>query len=168
MAGNILADQAASAAFTITLTGLATSATKVAGRESTAVAVGANDYLDYLIGGKLTTGTSPTVSKSIDVWVYGAIEDDPIYPVNITGSDAAATMASENQRNSALKLLHTIVVDNTSDRPYSFGPSGIAQLFGGGLPTDFGVWVTHDTAVNLNATAANQAIYHTGIFARYT
>lgn len=168
MAGDILAQQAASAAFTITLTGLATSSSKIAGRESTAVATDTNDYLDYLIGGKITTGTSPTVSKTIDVWVYGATEDDPVYPVNITGSDAAASMASENQRNSALKLLHSIVVDSTSDRTYSFGPTGIAQLFGGGLPTDFGVWVVHDTAVNLNATASNHAIYHTGIYARYT
>ena len=168
MAGDILAQQAASAAFTITLASLATSATKVVGRESTAIATDANDYLDYYIGGKITTGTSPTVSKTIDVYAYGAYHDTPTYPVNITGSDAGATMASENQRNSAVRLLHTIVVDATSDRTYSFGPVAVSPVFGGILPTDIGVWVTHDTAVNLNSTGSNHAINYTGVYARYT
>lgn len=167
-AGDILHEWGSSAAYTITLTGLATSSTKVAGRESTAISHTTADALDYLVGGKITTGTSPTANKTIDVWLYGSIDDTPTYPVNITGSDAAATMASENQRNSALRLLEQIVVDNTSDRTYSFGPTGIAQFFGGALPKNHGLWVTHDTAVNLNATASNHALSYTPVYARYT
>lgn len=168
MAGDILHEWGSSAAYTITLTGLATSSTKVAGRESTAISHTTADPLDYLVGGKITTGTTPTVSKTIDVWVYGSIDDTPTYPDVFDGTDSAETVTSENVRNSALKLLASMMVDATSDRSYWFGPSGIAQLFGGGLPKNHGLFVVHDTAVNLNATASNHAISYTPIFARYT
>lgn len=167
-AGDILHEWGSSAAYTITLTGLGTSNTKVAGRESTAISHTTADPLDYLVGGKITTGTTPTVNKTIDVWVYASIDDTPTYPDVFDGTDSAETVTSENVRNSALKLLTSIVVDATSDRTYWFGPTGIAQLFGGGLPKNHGLFVTHDTAVNLNATASNHAISYTPIYARYT
>lgn len=167
MAGNILQDHSSSSQWTITLTGLATSSTKVAGRESTAYAISGADDLNGGVGGKITTGTSPTAGKTIDIYMYGAYNDTPTYPVNITGSDAAATMDSENSRNSALRLLHTIQIDSTSSRTYSFGPFGWYSLFNF-QPTHVGLWVTHDTAVNLHATASNHALYRTGEFARYT
>ena len=78
---------ASSAALTITPASLATSATLVAGRESTAVVNTTNLYVDYLLAGKIMTGTTPTVSKQIQVWVYGQTEDTPLYPGTITGSD---------------------------------------------------------------------------------
>lgn len=167
-AGDILQEWGSSAAYTITLTGLATSSSKVAGRQSTTISHTTADPLDYLVGGKITTGTSPTVSKTIDVWVFGSVDDTPTYPDSFGSSDAARSATSENVRNSALKLLASMVIDSTSDRSYWFGPTGIAQLFGGGLPKNHGVWVVHDTAVNLNATASNHAISYTPIYARYT
>lgn len=167
MAGDILSQYAASANFTCTLTGLGTSATKVAGRESTAIDNSSNEYLDVLVGGKLTVGTSPT-GGSIDIYAYGSYDDTPDYPVNITGSDAAATMASENQRNAAVRLLASIQSDTTSDRTYSFGPLSLAQAFGGELPKFYGLWVTHNTGVNLNATATNFQLSYTPVSARYT
>lgn len=167
-AGDILHEWGSSAAYTITLTGLGTSSTKVAGRESTAISHTTADALDYLIGGKITTGTSPTAGKTLDVWVYGSIDDTPTYPDVFDGTDSAETVTSENVRNSALKLLASMVIDSTNDRTYWFGPTGIAQLFGGGLPKNHGLFVTHDTAVNLNATASNHALSYTPIYARYT
>lgn len=167
-AGDILHEWGSSAAYTITLTSLASSSSKVAGRESTAISHTTADALDYLVGGKITTGTSPTAGKTIDVWVYGSIDDTPTYPDVFDGTDSAETVTSENVRNSALKLLASMVIDSTSDRTYWFGPTGIAQLFGGGLPKNHGLFVAHDTAVNLNATASNHAISYTPIYARYT
>lgn len=167
-AGDILHEWGSSAAYTITLTSLATSSSKVAGRESTAISHTTADALDYLVGGKITTGTSPTASKTIDVWVYASIDDTPTYPDVFDGTDSAETVTSENVRNSALKLLASIVVDSTSDRVYWFGPTGIAQLFGGALPKNHGLFVVHDTAVNLNATASNHALSYTPVYARYT
>ena len=61
---NVLLAYVASAAYTLTLGALATSSTRTAGRESTAVSNAGNKYLDYLIAGKITTGTTPTVSLS--------------------------------------------------------------------------------------------------------
>ncbi len=58
-----------SQAVTITLASLATSSSRTAGRESTAISNRSNLDLDHLIGGRITTGTSPTVNKQIDIWI---------------------------------------------------------------------------------------------------
>ena len=55
----------ADAALTFTLASLASSASLVAGRESTAVDNGTTLAVDYLVSGKITTGTSPTANKTI-------------------------------------------------------------------------------------------------------
>ena len=49
---------------TITLASLATDTNLLTGRKSTAVDNSSNKYLDYLISGKITTGTSPFTGKS--------------------------------------------------------------------------------------------------------
>ncbi len=47
---------------------------------------------------------------------------------------------------------------------YWFGPVSLVSLFGVN-PTAHVLFVTHDTAVNLNATAGNHSISQTGIYA---
>jgi hypothetical protein len=42
-------------------------------------------------------------------------------------------------------------------------PISVASLFGGICPQAFSVFVTHNTAVALNATAGNHAIYQQAI-----
>lgn len=161
--GDITQREGASAALTITLASLAESATRVAGRESTAVA-SAEPAVDYLVGGKITTGTSPTSGEQIDVWVYGAVNDTPTYPDTITGSDAGVTLSSANIRNSALRLAATVIVDSTNDETYWVAPFSVASLFGGILPTHWGLFVTQSTDANLNATAGNHAFSATPIY----
>lgn len=164
--GDITLVHAASGTFTITLASLASSSTRVAGRESAALTFASIDPLiDVLVGGKITTGTSPTASRSIDIWVYAAVEDDPIYPDVFDGTDSDETCTSENVRNSALRLLATILVDAASDRTYWLAPTSIAALYGGMMPTHFGLFIAHDTAVALNATGSNHAFYYTPIYA---
>jgi hypothetical protein len=153
-----------SAALTITLASLATSATRTAGRESTAIDNTTNKYLDYLVSGKVTTGTSPTDNKQIDVWVYASFEDTPTYPDVFDGTDSAETATSEDVRNAALLLAASVSTNNTSDRTYWIAPFSIAALFGGRMPKYFGVFVTHDTGVNLNATGGNHAFWQTGVY----
>jgi hypothetical protein len=155
---------AASAALTFAVEALATDANLLAGRESTAVSNTSNKYLDYLIGGKITTGTTPTDAKEIRVYVYAAVEDDPIYGDVFDGTDSAETVTSSGIRDSYLKLAAVIATNNTSDRVYWFGPISLAALFGGTIPTAWGVFVTHNTGVNLNSTAGNHAIYQTGVY----
>lgn len=161
MAGDIKlkypASNADTSAFTITLTGLATSSTLVAGRESTAIANTSNLDIDWLISGKTMVGTSPTGGR-IEVWGYGPISvasGTPAYGL-VTGTDAAATFASRNQVIGAVRLLWSQPSDTTSDRAYFMPPTSVRQAFGN-IPPWVGIFLTHNTGVNLNATASNHA-----------
>ena len=151
---------------TITLAALATSATKVAGRESAAIDNSADLFLDVLLGGKITTGTTPTDAKTIEVWVYGENLDDDTYNDVLDGTDSDETITSDDIKNSALKLAAVISTNDTSDRVYYFGPISVARLFGGRMPRKWGVFVAHDTGVNLNATGSNHQISYRGVLAQ--
>lgn len=154
-------------AITITLASLATSATLVAGRESTVIDNTSTNYIDFDVSGQITTGTSPTVDKRIQVWVYRPLKvasSTFTYPIAtataLTAADAAATF--EINQLAQLKLAAETSVNATSDRAYSFSFS-VAGLFGGIVPLKWGLFVTHDTAVNLNSTAGNHWFHWTGI-----
>lgn len=172
MAGDIKtkypASSADTTALTITLTGLATSSTLVAGRESTAVDNTTNVDEDHLVSGKITVGTSPTGGR-IEVWAYAPISvasGTPTYG-KVTGSDAAVTFDSRNQVVSALRLLWSTASDTTSDRTYFMPPSSVRAAFGE-VPSDWGIVVIHSTGVNLNATATNHAFHYARIQKQYT
>lgn len=153
----------ASSAVTITLGGLATSSTWLAGRESTAVDNSSNKYLDYLLAGKIKVGTTPTASTEIRVYVVGMLEDST-WPDVFDGTDSAETVTSAGVGSGFLKLAAVMLVDaTTSDRDYFFGPVSVASLFGGVCPRKFVVFVTHNTAVNLHATDGNHVLSVTPI-----
>lgn len=147
-------------ALTITLNSLGESATRAAGRESTAVVNTSNLFLDCLLGGVITTAASVTSGEIIEVWVYGQYEDTPAYPGGVTGSDAALTPATP--KGTYLKLAASITLDSTSSKAYYFGPISVAALFGGTLPPRWGVWVTQSTDQNLH-TSGN-AIYYQPVY----
>lgn len=157
---------AADAAYTITLTGLASSSTLVAGRESTSVSNASNKYLDELVSGFITVGTTPTASTYIEVHAVGAIEDTPTWPDVFDGTDSAETVSNVGIKAAICRpIASTLVSATTSDLAYPFAPQGIRQLFGDAMPTAHVLFVVHNTAVNLHATAANHAIYHLPVFA---
>lgn len=156
---------AASAAYTCTLTGLASDTNLLAGRESTGLSNTTNKYLDELVAGLITTGTSPTDARVIEVHAIGALNDTPLYPDVFDGTDSAETITSSGIKGGIVAQVANILANNTSDRTYPFKPVGIRQLFGDALPPAHVLFVTHSTGVNLNATAANQALYHTPVFA---
>jgi len=142
---------------TITLASLATSSSLLAGSESTHVDNTTNLDLDHLLSGKITCGTSPTVSTRIELWIYAPISmssGTPTYPDVFDGTSSAETVTSDNVKFSMLKLAWSATVDATSDRTYYIPPTSIAQLFGE-MPMFWGAWVTHSTAVNLNSTGSN-------------
>lgn len=142
---------------TITLASLASDTNLLSGRESTAVDNSSNLYLDYLVSGKITTGTSPTTARSIQVWAVGSW-DGTNWPDVFDGTESAETITSANHKNSVCRFLAEMATDATSDRTYHFGPVSVASAFGGVLPKSFVVFVTHSTAVNLNSTAGNHQI----------
>lgn len=146
---------------TFTLASLATSSTLLVGRECTAFDNAGTDLaIDSLVGGKITTGTSPTAAKQIEIWCAGSY-DGTTYAGSATGSDAGLTFVAETK--TLLKLITIIPTNSTSNTAYAWGPFSIAQLFGGTMPRKWNIFVTHNTGVALNATGGNHELKYTPV-----
>ena len=139
---------------TMTLASLASDTNLVAGRESTAVDnKDTDDAIDALVGGIVTTGTSPTASRQLEVWAYGSY-DDTNFSGSATGSDANLTPGEKT----LMRLLTVIPTVNTSNKAYKWGPFSIAKAFDGVVPVQWGIYIVHNTGVNLNSTAGNHEV----------
>lgn len=149
-----------SAAVTITLASLAsTTADPPVGQESAAYDVGSNLPDDLLLGGKITTGTSPTASKQIQIWAIPAGYDGSSYTYagGATGSNAGLTPGV--WWKDVLTPVLVINTDNTSNKTYAFeGISFSIRLRNLFLPIKLGLFVFHNTGVNLHATGSNHAL----------
>lgn len=157
---------AASATITIAPENVASSSTFVAGVESTAVDNSTNKYVDALVTGKWTSGTTPTANTTVCIYAYGQQDDSPTYQGdgNIDGTSSAETQNSAGVMAGALRLLGTLSVDtNTSNREYYLAPTSVAQAFGGILPQRWGLFISHNTGVNSNSTAGNHVWKYQGI-----
>lgn len=143
---------------------LATSATFLAGRESTQVDNTSDRYLDVLIQGKVTVGTTPTIDTQVKIFLFGS--DVSLVTTNLDvldGVDSAETITSTGILNSLLANAVTIDVDSTtSDRTYNFKPFTIKDFFSE-VPKFWGLFTAHNTGVNLNSTAGNHEFTYTGI-----
>ena len=154
---------AASAAFTIAPENIATSATFVAGVESSVVDNTSNKYVDAIVGGLWTSGTTPTVNTQVLIYVGSVRDDTPTYPDVFDGTSSAETLTSAGVGRGFLKLAAIIDVDSTtSNRAYDVAFS-VAQLFGGVMPLKWFLFITHNTGVNSNSTAGNHVWKYTGI-----
>lgn len=147
-----------------TLASLAESATHVTGREATAVDNGTNLYADYLFSGKIQTGTTPTLNETIQVRVFGEIDDAPEYPDVMDGTDSAETWTSTQVRDAGSKIAAIMPVTASSDISYEFGPTSVAAKFGGIVPPSFGAFISQSTDVNLNSTEGNHEVWATGVY----
>ena len=154
---DVKAKYATASDLTITLASLASDTNLLAGQESSAFDNSSNLYLDCLVSGKITTGTSPTTGKSIQVWAVGSW-DGTSWPDVFDGTDSAETITSANHKNSICRFIAEMATDATSDRTYHFGPVSIAAAFGGVMPVKWILFVVHNTAVNLNSSAGNHQI----------
>lgn len=141
---------------TMDLSALGSSATFVAGRESSQVDNTTNKYVDVLVSGSVSVGTTPTANTSILVYVYGADTSLATTAIDVLdGTDSAETLTNTGILN-ALRLGATIAVPaNTSDVQYFVLPFSVASLFGGVVPKFWGLFVAHNTAVNLRSNAIN-------------
>lgn len=145
-------------------TPLASSATFVAGRQGTAVDNTTNLYDDALVSGQVTVGTTPTANTQIQVYVYAQQDDTPTYPDTFTGTDGDKTITSAGVASGMIRLAGVLSVDaTTSNRTYYLAPFSVASLFGGVLPKRWGLFITHNTGVALNSTAANHVWKYVGI-----
>ncbi len=154
----------ASAALTITLASLATSSTLLVGRQSTAIDNATDKYLDFLVGGKITTGTSPTANKQIEILAFGSLNDTPLYPDTLGAADAGVTLTNTGNKLAVVIPLVTIPTTSSSNITYFFGPFSLAKLFGA-MPKKWGIFVTHNTGADLHATGSNHALYFVPVYA---
>jgi hypothetical protein len=153
------------AASTITVApqNVASSSTFIAGVESTAYDNTSNKDDDVLISGLWTAGTSPTVGQVL-IYVFAPRDDTPTWPDQMTGSSAARSITSTGVGQGFLKVGAVLTVDTTtSNRAYDCGPFSVAQLFGGVLPSKFGLYISHNTVAASNSTAGNHVWKATGI-----
>jgi hypothetical protein len=138
------------------LSALASSATFVAGRESSQVDNTTNKYVDVLVSGSVSVGTTPTANTSILVYVYGADTSLATTAIDVLdGTDSAETLTNVGILN-ALRLGASINVPAaTTDVQYFVLPFSVAALFGGVVPKFWGLYVAQNTGVALRTNAIN-------------
>ena len=148
---------ASPATITMDLANLGSSPTWVAGRESDQIDNTTNKYTDAMVQGFVSVGTTPTANTSILVYVWGSDTSAATTALDtIDGADSAETITNVGVRDSFLRLAAAIpVTATTSDVQHPVGPFSVAALFGGNMPQYWGLWVTHNTAVNLRNNAVN-------------
>lgn len=147
---------ASTATITMNLANLAPSSTFVAGRESSEIDNTTNKYIDALVQGSVSVGTTPTANTTIAVYVWGSDTSLATTAIDVLdGTDSAETLTNAGVLN-ALKLGAAIAVPAaTSDVAYPVLPFSVAQLFGGVMPKYWGLYVAHNTGVNLRNTVVN-------------
>lgn len=155
----------ASSTVTNAIESLATSSTWVAGYESATIDNTSNLDLDILLSGITTVGTTPTANTVIEHWVVPIIDSDgSTWPDVFDGTTSAETVTSREILLSCGKLAASIdVPSTTSNISYPWGAVSVRALFGS-VPPKFVVFTTHNTGVNLNATAGNQKLFAKGVY----
>lgn len=142
---------------------LATSSTWLAGYEWFIIDNSTSELaIDYFVDLVIRVGTTPTVNTEIRVYLFASY-DGSTYPDVFDGTPSAETVTSAGVRDSFCKLAGVGVVDaTTSDRDYpiQFNVSSFYPK----PPKKIGVFVTHNTGVNLNATAGNQKYAYSPIY----
>lgn len=135
---------AAAGTLTWGMTSASSDSTLLQGRESTSVDnETTNKYLDAIIGGHFVTHASTAAVGRIEVWAYGSWDGGTTFTADCTGTDGALTLVSEIKR--LLVPVTTIITNATNSEVYKWGPVALAPLFGGILPSDWGLWGVHNS-----------------------
>lgn len=143
-------------AITMDLANLGSSTTFVAGRESTQIDNTTNKYMDAFVSGTISVGTTPTANTQIVVYVWGADTSLATTAIDVLdGTDSAETLTNTGILAGLRVGAVLPVLVNTSDIAYPILPFSVAALFGGVLPKFWGLFVAHNTGVNLRNTAVN-------------
>ena len=141
---------------TMDLANLGTSSTFVAGRESSQVDNTTNDYVDARVRGSVSVGTTPTANTVILVYVWGAETSLATTALDVlVGTDSAETLTNSGVLSSLRLGAQINVFAATSDIAYPVLPFSVSALFGGTMPKFWGLFVAHNTGVNLRNNAVN-------------
>ena len=162
MANDILTKYSSQETITAAVASLASDTNLLAGLESSIIDNSSTGYDDRLLSGKITTGTSPTASRQIEVWAIGW--DGSGWPDVFDGTTSSETITSSDIKNAICKPVAIMSTNSTSDRTYWFTGVSLRQAFGGTMPEKCVLFIVHNTGAALNATAGNHAFYATGVY----
>ena len=162
MASDILTKYGSKTTLTAAVASLASDTNLLTGIESSEIDNTSDGFADIIVSGKVTTGTSPTASKQIEVWAVAW--DGANWPDVFDGTTSSETITSSDIKNAICKPIAIMSTSNTSDRTYWFTGVSLRQAFGGTMPEKCVLFIVHNTGVALNATAGNHAFYATGVY----
>jgi len=178
MAGDILLNYIAATSMTVTnLHGLASSQTWVGGWTSGGVDNGTNEYEDYLISGEFTSHASNRQVGNLYVYAYGNYGDTAfsagtpdLFSTDTEGTEGAATFTAVEQRNAGLRLLWSMTATATASQVYVMPPTSLAQAFGGWVPDQWALWITHNltTTTTAGLHTSGSKISYVPVHHRYT
>lgn len=149
-----------SAAKTATLASLATDANLLVGRTTNAIDNTSELAVDYSVYFKITTGTTPTTLKVIEIWAAMS-EDGTNYAGGNGGTDAGKTHTAETK--ACMVLVASIGTNGSSNLAYEVVVPSLAAILGGAMPRKVSFFIVHNTGVNLNSTSGNHVVSATPI-----
>lgn len=148
-------------AITFDISSLGTSATFVAGRNSTEIDNTSNKFLDCIVDVEGITGhasTAPTVGQVIQLYVAG---NDTSFVTKviggsgaIDGADGACTLPHVSVLQSLRLVGQAAVTVNTAGLVYYIQPFSVAAQFGGIMPKFWCLYLAHN---HTGALAASQS-----------
>ena len=140
---------------TMDLSALASDASFVNGRESGQIDNTSNKYIDAMVSGSFTVGTTPAITGGLMIYLWGADTSLGTTPLKtLDGTDSAEALTTTEL--GMLKFASfTPVLVNTSDTQYFIAPFSVADRFGGHMPKFWGLYVAHNMTAALRTNAAN-------------
>jgi len=148
----------AAVALTLDVSSLATSASGLAGVESSQVDDSASGSIDRVVScdGILSNATTgPAVGQNIIVYAWGSDVSLATTPIDgLDGVTGAATLAHAQVLNALKPIAIMAATTTTVGFKYYMAPTSLAQFFGGVLPKFWGLYVTHNQTAALAAAQA--------------
>lgn len=131
--------------------------TLLIGRESTKVDnETATLALDVIIGGSFTGPATGQAAGVIEIYAYGSWDGGTTFTSDITGTDGALTLVAATKQ--LLRLVTVITTNAVASEVYKWGPISLAQVWGGWIPSDWGLWGVHSAGGALTASTTKYQV----------
>lgn len=144
-------------AITMDLSGLASSSSFLAGRESNEIDNTTNKYLDAIVRGSFIVGTTPATTGGLKVFVWGSDTSLTTTALDVLdGADSAETFTATSLGATVMPASFTPVLVATSDTKYQVKSFSVARMLGlPVLPKYWGLFIAHNMTAALKTDAGN-------------